>query len=138
METEKLGVEIPSFSGKPEHWHHWKRKFVASLDMLDYLEGLTVVRPPNAAGDAGPERVQEVCTAQETWDERNRRIFNWLSFYTEGVAACLISHFDETRDGVRAWNQLVGKYEHMGSTGRATLQSELIQGAMGETEDPDL
>jgi hypothetical protein len=45
---------------------------------------------------------------------------------------------EATRNGREAWMQLVNKYEHLGSIGKAAIQSELIQTRMDEREDPDV
>lgn len=137
VEAHKLFTKLPSFTGKGESWHTWKRKLYAVLDSAGLLKGLTENRPADAPEGADENVIATAKKAQDDWDKRNREIYNVLSYYTDGLAASAVMQFELSRNGKEAWVKLLNKFEHVGTIGKATLQSEMIQCRMKDGEDPD-
>lgn len=137
VEAHKLFTKLPSFSGKGESWHMWKRKLYAVLDSANLLKGLSEERPDSAPEGADEQVVAAAKKAQDEWDKRNREIYNVLSYYTESLAASTVMQYESSRNGKEAWLKLLNKFEHVGTIGKATLQSEMIQCRMKDGEDPD-
>jgi len=119
VDVDKLFSKMPVFTGKIEQWQGWKRKFLAILDSSDLLKGLYEDRPLDAPEGSENVEIQAARDLQDAWDKQSRTIYNRLSFFTEGNAAGLVMQHEATRNGREAWMQLVNKYEHVGSIGKA-------------------
>lgn len=74
---------------------------------------------------------------KEQWAEVNAEIYSNLVGYTSGAALATVAQQRATRDGRKAWRDLITKYEAQGSLQKMRLHEEMANDKVGAKEDPD-
>lgn len=87
--------------------------------------------PLKTDGDYGDDLTDGI-----DYDSPNTKIYDVLSLACEGQPYKIVSQFEETRDGRKAWEALVAKYEMKGLARLAALNEEFMNLKLADGEDP--
>jgi hypothetical protein len=148
--SERGGSRVKPFNGvELAKWPQFRGRMEAYLDglnigMLEFMmEELLADASPMKLGSEKKEKESTSSGSATRAMTKERTRLNWtlyskLILHTDGAPSGVVEQFQDTRDGMGAWQALIAKYEVKGHVQKGILLEQLITRAPVRGADPDV